>query len=215
MSRPRAVPPACFWDGRHQQAQLLLGMRAARLARQLDAGLPQQPPGGLVEQPVEGIGRQVEPLQRLRHPEGNRQRVLNRRPLGRQLAGADVQKRQRREADGKGNRMPHGLGLDVQRDQQGREQRDKDRLAHPAQPQAGHGDAQLGGAQERVEVRDDRARHLGPAMPVGHERIQLRGADLHQGKLRRHEEAVDRNQPQHEQDLQDDGNDVPGAMHGP
>ena len=188
-------------------------MRAARLACQFDAGLAQQPPRGLVEQPVERIGRQVEPLQRLGHPEGNRQRVLNRRPLGRQLAGADVQKRQRREPDGKGNRMPHRLRLNVQRGQQGREQRNENWLAYPAQPQAGHGDAQLGGAQKRIQVRDDRARHLRPAMPVGHKRIQLRGADLHQRKFRRHEEAVDRNQPQHEQDFQAEMNNVSGAMH--
>ena len=55
------------------------------------------------------------------------------------------------------------LGFHMQRGQHRGEQRHKHRLANPAQTEAGHGDAQLGGAQVRVEIAQRWSARLLPA----------------------------------------------------
>src|SRR5438093_13692742 len=75
-----------------EQTQFLFRMDKLNLADWLDASLAQQPLSGMVQQPIEGIGGDVKPFERLCYPQGNRQRLLNGGPFGGQLAGGDVQK---------------------------------------------------------------------------------------------------------------------------
>ena len=73
------------------------------------------------------------------------------------------------------------------------------RLADPAQGQAAQGHAQLHGGQEVFHVFLQPAHRPGSRPPQGNQALDARLAHAHQGKFRRHKEAV-------RQDEQGDGN---------
>ncbi len=68
------------------------------------------------------------------------------------------------------------------------------RFAHPAEPEAGEGDPELAGRKISVEIARHRLR-LGRARVafVG-QRFELAHPDFDEGKLRRHEKAVQENE---------------------
>src|SRR5436309_3683981 len=109
--------------------------------------------------------------------------------------------------------MPHGVGLNVQRDEQRGEELCEDRLADPPESEARHGDAELRRAEERVEMGNDVPRDFRPPMAFNRQRIELRLPDSHESKLRRDEKAVQEHQPEHEQDLQNQISCTGGVAH--
>ena len=187
---------------RHEQAQLLLGMRALALADRLDAQAAQQPEGGAVQRAVERIENQVEPAQRIRHPQRRRQRLLDRQRFGRKFSHDDVQKTDGRKPAHEGRGVPHLRRLHAQQVHHRVQQRGKHRLAHPAQAQAGQGDAELRGAQRGIQMLNQPPGHARAAVARLDQPLELRVADFDQRELRRHKEAVQQHQHQHQQHLE-------------
>ena len=184
------------------QADFLLGMDQLRLADGLESAAAQQPKSGVVEQPDGGIEEFVEPLQRLRDPEGSRQRLLDGQGFRREFAHDDVQEGDDGETDREGE--PVGLGgVNAEVFERGRQQGGEDRLAHPAQAQAGEGNAELGRAEGRVEIANNAARNRGAPVTFGDEGFELGVADFDEGELSRNEEAVEQNQQRHGCQFQD------------
>ena len=111
MSRPKAVPPEYFCEVASSRRSSSSEWTRPASPDQLDARLAQQPARGPVEQPVERIGGEIKPSERLGDPERNGQRVLNRHPFGGQFAGADVQEGQGGKAERKSDGVRGRLGL--------------------------------------------------------------------------------------------------------
>ena len=74
-------------------------------------------------------------------------------------------------------------------------------LAHPAEGQGGHGDADLADREVGVEVAQGVAHHAGPDAPLLLELLDARVAHPHQGELGRHEEAVEGHQHQGQREV--------------
>ena len=78
------------------------------------------------------------------------------------------------------------------------------RLAHPAERQAGQGDAELRGREVGVEMAEDMPRQRGPPVVLLDQRIELAAAHLHQRKLRRDEKAVQEDEQQDAEQMEPD-----------
>ena len=90
--------------------------------------------------------------------------------------------------------MSHRLGIDFQPDINRVQQRREHRFDQHAQSKTRQRDAQLGRADRRVQVADQLARDLRPAMSFEDEHVELRVADLHQRQFRRYKKAVQHHQ---------------------
>ncbi len=73
---------------------------------------------------------------------------------------------------------------------------DEDRFGQPAQTEAGHGDAQLGGAEVGGEILQDVPGQPRAAVPRHDQRLQLRVAQFDEGEFGGDEEAVDQDNGQ-------------------
>jgi hypothetical protein len=71
------------------------------------------------------------------------------------------------------------------------------RLAQPAQPQAGNGNAQLGGGDEAIGVVQGALGGGGARLALAGQLLDAGAAHTHQCKLGRHEEAVGQHQDDH------------------
>ncbi len=104
------------------------------------------------------------------------------------------------ERDGQAHRVEHRRRRAEDADQQRLEEVRERRLADPAQRQARQRDAELGGRQVGVEVRDHVLRDLGAAVALAPD-LDLRRPHLDQRELGGDEEAVQ----EHEQERQRNG----------
>ena len=89
--------------------------------------------------------------------------------------------------------MPVADGA-VQQREQAVDQAGHGGLPHPAQAQAGHGDAQLHGGHEAVQVVHREADESGQAFALPGELLQAAFPDAHQGILGHGEEGVERDE---------------------
>src|SRR3954467_12622957 len=106
-------------------------MRALTFAPGLNTELFQEPTRGPIQNPIERIRSEIKPSERLRNPQRDWQWLLNGSPFWGQFPCADVQKRQRRKAQCKGNGMKHGVGVDAETNQQWREHTREQWFAYP------------------------------------------------------------------------------------
>src|SRR5262245_7835463 len=149
-------------------------MADVTFARRVDADLAQEPLSGPIQQPDERVGQSVEPYQGRSGPQSRRQGFADGERLGSELTDDDQQERVHEEAESDGDRVAGAF-----RDQAGPlEERLEGRSEHGldqyAQTQADQGDAQLRGADGRVEVLDEFARQGGAAIPLTDERVEVR-----------------------------------------
>lgn len=78
----------------------------------------------------------------------------------------------------------------------------ENRLGEPAQPQAGHGDAQLGGAEIRGQILQYVPGQARAAVALDDQSVQLGVAQFDEGEFRGDEEAVDQHDGQDAQQPQ-------------
>ena len=186
--------------GGDNQLQLLRRVHAA-FAHLSHAEGPQGDPGGRGH---EGKKRRGDGHEEIHRP-GNRQRhplgALQGNRLGNYLAEDDNHVGDQHEGNHDGNtvRIEPGVG---QRQEERLQNAGHGGLADPAQRQAGHGDAELHGVEDMVELlmelvdgtRADAVRrdHL----------LQSRFAHVHQGEFSSHEERVCRDEQHHDHNAQ-------------
>ena len=189
------VDVAPLLAGRDDHAELLLGVGQLGLRGRLDVDQSQQGGGGAVEQPDDRPEDQVEPAQGQRDPQGRPSPDFwMAMDLGASSPMHDVQERDHARR----RRSPRPRGWwSRRRSPASREVAPpggQGRLAHPAQSQAGHGDAELGGREVGVEVLDDVLGHVGAASAFGGQLRDARAAHLDDGELGRHEERVEQHE---------------------
>ena len=146
-----------------------------------------------VHQPVEGV-------QRRGRPQRQQLGLADRPGLGRQLADDDVQVGNDEERREEGDAVHQCRRLDAEAGQHGFEQVGEGRLADPAKPQRGQGDAQLAGREVGIHLVVHGAQDVpAPAMRLG-QGIDLGRAQTHDGELRGDEERTERDQQRGHQD---------------
>ncbi len=167
MSRPKPRRAGMPLRTAEQQPQFLLRMR--RAPSSLAVWMPncrKQPLRRMVQQPDERIRQPREPRQRLRRPQRHRQRLADGHRLGRQFADDDQQKTVDEKAGHDRHRVPHRQRLHVQPAEHRRQQRLEHRFHQHAQAQARQRDAELDGADGRVQVLDEPPHDFRAAMPL-------------------------------------------------
>jgi hypothetical protein len=131
-----------------------------------------------------------------RHPERHRLGPPDREILGHEFAKDDLDERDDREGQAVGKGGDRRLADDADMGQWRLDPSRDERFAHPAQAQAGQGDAELGGGEITVEVfRDPQGKPeppiLLPLLPHG---LKLGFPDLDEGEFGRDEKRVGRDQ---------------------
>ena len=187
--------------GEHE-AQFVLGMGGQGHGSGFDADAAEQPLGAMVEQPIGRVGDAIKPVQGGGGPEGNRQGALDGKPFWPQFAQDDLQESDQGKTDGKGDVRLGLWGSDADPIERRPEQGGEQRPGEPAQPQAGHGDAQLGGAEIGSQVLQDVPGQARAAVAQADQGVQLGVAQFDEGEFGGDEEAVE----------QDDGQDAQNAQ---
>ena len=146
--------------GPQQEAQLLRAVHHLLAAGRVHPEHAQHRVADRVEHADGPAEHAVEPVQRPRHPERGALGALEGEALGRQLAEHDVEGGDHGERDADRDAVRGGPREAArQRLQHRLEQAGERGLADPAQPQRGHGDAELAGRDVAVEVVDHVAGH--------------------------------------------------------
>ena len=194
MSWPSRLPPGRRWVSisRSSSSECAMTGRGAGF----DAGAAQEPLGAMIEQPVGRIKNAIEPMQRRGGPQRHRQRALDGKPFRPQFAQDNLQKSHHRKTDGEGDVSPRARRLHPAPIQQGPEQGGENRLGEPAQPQAGHGDAQLGGAEIGGQILQNVPGQPRAPVALHDQGVQLRVAQFDKGEFRGDEKAVDQHDGQ-------------------
>ena len=171
----------------------------------LVGGMPihiSKPVRGAVEHPDERIRDVVENGEGYRHPQRDRLGAANGEIFRHELAEDDFEERDSREGQAVGDRH-HGrvAESDTHVGQRTFNGGGDERLAHPAETEAGQRDAELRGGQVTIQVFGDAQRDAEPPVllaldPHG---LELRLADFDEGKLGRHEKGVGHDKPHDEQ----------------
>ena len=184
-----SVDIAVFIAFLHQNADFFFVMSFFRLAGSLYAHAAQRPVGDMVQRPDGRVHELVKQNQRARYEQHHGFGLLNRQGFRHQLAQYDVQGRNQGKADDKGQRVLQLYGH-LEKMKHRRQHLGHGRLADPAQPQGGQGNAQLRHRQVGVQMLRHRAGVYGALIPFLKQRIDSRRAHLDDGKLRRYEETV-------------------------
>jgi hypothetical protein len=177
-----------------QDLDLVLGVHLQG-RRGLDAEQPQHAVGRPPQDLHRGEGDVVEGGDGQDRDQGVALRVAHGHELGHQLPEEDVQPGDQQEGhhEGQGGGDPRDRDP-VQQREQAVDQPGHGGLPHPAQPQAGHGDAQLHRGHEAVEVVHREADEPRPVPALAGELLQAALADAHQRVLGHGEEAIRRDQ---------------------
>lgn len=197
--------------GGEHEAEFVLGVGGGFVSG-LDAEETEEGEGAFVEEPDEGVGEGVEPLEGIGDPQGGGEGVADAEGFGGLFAGDDVEEGDDSKADGEGDGMLEARGGDGEPVIDGLEEGFEDGFADPAEGEAGEGDAELGGAEIGVEVGDDVAKEFGPAIAAGNEGLKLGVADFDEGEFGGDEEAVHQHQGDDGDDLEEE-QDEGGGVH--
>ena len=135
----------------------------------------------------------------------SRHRILNGERLRRELSENNVQERNNRKGNGKGNRRD---GRDIRDAEISQERLNdfvrNDRFADPTECQRREGDAELRCGENAVEVFRRPQSRFNADAAVFFQRVQLRRAHFHECKFRRDEKAVGDDQRNDNQNSQYD-----------
>ena len=125
-------PPAAVLHGREHKAQFLLGMRAVGLSSGEMPICFKRKRAARFSSRLNGYNAMIKPVQRIRRPQRDGQRLLDRQPFRRKFAGDDAQKCQHAETDGEARCDLNHFRSERRTDQKWREQREK--IGSPSQP---------------------------------------------------------------------------------
>ncbi len=201
--------------GVQDQLQLLAAVMVLVLCAGLAlAGDAQDGVGAGVEQVDRRVHQPVEQVKRHRRPQRQQLGLADRPGFRRQFAHHDVQVGNDEEGGEESDAVDQRRRVDAGHGQQRFEQVRECRLADPAKPQRGQGDAQLAGGQVGIQLFMHRAQDLAaPAMLAG-DSLDLGRAQLDHGELGRDEESVEQYQQQGKENQAEIGEVGRGVISG-
>jgi len=139
---------------RDDELELFVGVVVGHLGHPRDAGHAHGEAAEGVERPDEREEDDVEQPHRVSDGERDGLGAEDGERLRRQLAQDHMQQRDDREGGGERDAVQPDLVDDAELGEQRLQEPGKRRLAHPSEPQAREGDAELGRRQVDVDVRD-------------------------------------------------------------